>query len=220
MTADQLLLWRHGRTASNASQRFQGHLDVPLDDVGQVQAKNAAEALAPSIGAAPCRIVSSDLSRAHDTALALGRCLGLPVTTDPALRELDLGRWQGLNHEEAIAMDPDSFAAWRAGKDVRAGGGETRRESSARVERAVRGYAESMDGGVLVVASHGGVLRGATQRLIGIEQSSPPMLGIIHNAHWARLNRHGDGWILDSYNIGPGDSPNHPEGRPHLTDTF
>jgi len=214
MTADRLLLWRHGRTASNASGRFQGQLDLPLDDIGRVQVKDTAEDLAAEIDlGAPCRLVSSDLGRAHDTALALGARLGLPVTTDRALRELWLGSWEGLTQAEVVALDPEGYAAWRSGSvDVRAGGGERRREVAERVERAILAHAAEQDGGVLVVASHGAALRGAVLRLIGIGQISGHVLAPLGNAHWARLDRRRDGWVLSAYNVGPAQATAAPEG--------
>jgi probable phosphoglycerate mutase len=214
VSADRLLLWRHGRTASNAGGRFQGQLDVPLDEVGRVQVKDAAEQLAVEIGAAvPCRLVSSDLGRAYDTALALAARLCLPVTTDPALRELSLGSWQGLSHDEVIALDPEGYAAWRSGSlDIRPGGGERRGEAAERVERAIRAYAAEQEGGALVVASHGAALRGAILRLIGVGPGPGHVLAPLRNAHWAQLDRRPDGWVLSSYNVGPAQASAAPEG--------
>jgi broad specificity phosphatase PhoE len=214
VSADRLLLWRHGRTASNADGRFQGQLDVPLDEVGRVQVKDAAEQLAVEIGAmVPCRLVCSDLGRAYDTALALAARLGLPVTTDPALRELSLGSWQGLSHDEVIAVDPEGYAAWRSGSlDVRPGGGERRGEAAERAEWAIGAHAAQQEGGVLVVASHGAALRGAILRLIGIGQGSGHVLAPLRNAHWAQLDRRRDGWVLSAYNVGPAQVSAAPEG--------
>jgi len=45
MANRQLVLWRHGRTSWNLQQRFQGQTDIPLDEVGEQQAKNAAQLL-------------------------------------------------------------------------------------------------------------------------------------------------------------------------------
>ena len=208
MTADRLLLWRHGRTASNRGDRYQGQLDVPLDDVGRVQVKDAAELLAIELGGRPFRIVSSDLSRAYETALALATRLDAPVTTDPQLREIFVGRWQGLRRPDVAAAEPEAFAAWQAGEDVAVGGGERRSEAGARAAAAVEAHAASLDGGVLVVASHGAALRGAVLQLLGYPQWSPHVLGALRNAHWADLSRRGDRWVLDGYNVGP------PRGAP------
>jgi broad specificity phosphatase PhoE len=212
VTADQLLLWRHGRTASNAGGRFQGQLDVPLDEVGQVQIKDAAECLAVKIGVTPCRIVSSDLVRAHDTALALASRLDLPVVTDPALREIFVGDWEGLLRAEAAALDAETLAAWQSGADVRPGGGERRSEAAARAAQAISSHAEDQDGGILVVASHGAALRGAILQLIGFPHWSNGVLAPLRNAHWAQLDRRGDRWVLTAYNLCPSQAVVAPEG--------
>jgi glucosyl-3-phosphoglycerate phosphatase len=81
----RLVLWRHGQTEWNVDGRGQGHLDIPLDDVGRDQAKAAATRLA---SLRPTAIISSDLSRAYETALALAELTGLEVQRDPALRAM------------------------------------------------------------------------------------------------------------------------------------
>jgi broad specificity phosphatase PhoE len=202
VTADQILLWRHGRTASNADGRFQGQQDVPLDDVGLVQVKEAAELLAAQIGTTRCRLVSSDLSRAMVTAQALADRLGIPVYTDPELREVNAGAWEGLLRTEIAATFPRELADWRAGEDVKVGGGERRSEAGARAERAIRRHAAQVDGGVLVIASHGAALRGALMRLLDLDAWAWNVLDGLQNAHWADLRRRGDGWILSAYNVG------------------
>ena len=203
MTAERLLLWRHGRTASNADGSFQGQLDVPLDDVGRIQVKEAAELLAAEFRGSAVRLVSSDLSRAHDTARALTALVDLPITLDPRLREIWVGRWQGLRRADVASAEPEAFAAWRAGEDVVVGGGERRSEAGARAAAAIEEHAGAMDGGTLVVASHGAALRGAVMLLIGLGSWAPDRLGSLRNAHWADLSRRGERWVLDGYNVGP-----------------
>ena len=89
MTVGRVLLWRHGRTAANASFRLQGQIDVPLDEVGRWQARTAAATLVARYE--PTAIVSSDLTRAQETAAHLSRSTGLPVVTDERLRERGFG---------------------------------------------------------------------------------------------------------------------------------
>jgi len=196
----RVVLWRHGRTASNAEGRFQGQLDVDLDDVGRAQAAEAAAVLAEL---APTRIVSSDLLRAAHTAAALAERTGLVVETDPALRELHAGAWQGLLHAEIRAGWPEMFEAWRGGQDVAIGGGERRSEVGARVADAVRASAAATpDGGPLVVVSHGGAVQAGVLELLGLPIGSWSRLGGLGNCRWAVLEERADGWSLVGYDLG------------------
>jgi broad specificity phosphatase PhoE len=203
MSAERVLLWRHGRTAYNHEQRWQGQLDVALDDVGRAQAERAADVLAPMIGARPpLRIVSSDLARAVDTARTLAARLNVPVEVDEALREVDAGEWEGRTRADIVSRWPDDFAAWRRGDDIAVGGGETRSQTAKRAAEAIRRADEQMDGGTLVVASHGGALRGALLLLLGLDLTAWGMLDVLGNARWAEIHRRGTGWVLRAYNVG------------------
>merc|ERR1719491_909240 len=65
----RLILVRHGETAWNVEKRLQGQIDVALNDVGRIQARQLAEAIRQSgLAQEVDAIVSSDLSRARETA--------------------------------------------------------------------------------------------------------------------------------------------------------
>ena len=201
MTAVRVVLWRHGQTGHNLANRFQGQLDIGLDDVGRVQAAKAARMLARLH---PTRLVSSDLSRAADTAAALAAVTGLEVETDPQLRELHAGAWQGLLRHEIEGRWPDEFAAWRRGDDVPIGGGERRSELAVRVSDAIERHTEQTeDGGVLVVTAHGGALRAGMLRLLGLPIEAWARFSGLANTHWALLERRRSGWSVLEYNVGP-----------------
>lgn len=202
MSAERVLLWRHGRTAANADGRFQGQLDVPLDEVGQGQAKVAAEALEAVLGTAPCRIITSDLSRACDTAQVLAERLGLELTRDVRLREVHAGAWEGLLRDEIVAGWPEAHAAWLAGDDLPLGGGERRSEAGARLAEAVREHTAAQDGGTLVIVTHGGAMRAALLRLLGLPRTAWSVFGALRNAHWVVLTPRGGSWTLAEYNVG------------------
>ena len=183
----RVVLWRHGRTAWNLDNRFQGNRDVPLDEVGIAQAQAAAPAVARM---EPDLIVSSDLQRARVTAEVLGTLTGLSVRTDAGLRETDGGAWQGLSRAEILAADEDLFRAWIAGHDVRPPGGEARSEVVARVMGAVQRHLEDLpEGGTLVVVSHGGSIRGAIGGLLGLAPEQWTALGVISNCAWSVLSQ-------------------------------
>ncbi|MBC7679694.1 MAG: histidine phosphatase family protein, partial [Pseudorhodobacter sp.] len=158
----RLVLLRHGRTSHNASGVIQGQLDIALDELGRAQAVAAARVLA---AVRPDVLVSSDLSRARETAEVLAAACDLPVTFDPRLRELDLGSWQGLTSEQAREQHPDEHAAWLDGVDVPRGGGETYAQAGARAAEAVLSLELPPDG-TLVAVTHGGTARAAVAALL------------------------------------------------------
>jgi 2,3-bisphosphoglycerate-dependent phosphoglycerate mutase len=83
---------RHGETDWNAQGISQGNVDIPLNKTGIAQARAAAQKLR-NRGIAT--IVSSPLSRARVTAELVGEVLGLPVASDPDLREVAFGVQEG-----------------------------------------------------------------------------------------------------------------------------
>ena len=208
MTARRLVLWRHGRTSWNSINRFQGQEDVSLDEVGVDQVRRAAQTL---IGLKPTHIIACDLERAHNTALALAELAGLDVVTNPDLRETYAGAWQGLTRSEIMEQYPEDFAAWGGDPNIRPGGGETAKEVSDRVTRAIEKALEDVPaGGTLVVASHGGALRAALGQLLALDPTQWTALGVLANAQWSMLieldekmpRPAGLKWRLQEYNAG------------------
>ena len=203
MTAAQLVVLRHGRTDWNATGRFQGQADIPLDSRGVAQAERAADVLAEL---APTSIFSSDLSRARQTAEPLARLTELTVQTDPRLREINVGSWEGLTIEEALAsIDPAEAARYLAGEDVRRSPtGETVAEVALRASTALEEIGSSAaSGSTVVVVMHGLAGKVGVCRLVGIPHDSWRALGSLHNCGWISVERHrtGDYWRISDYNV-------------------
>jgi len=185
--------------------RFQGQTDIALDDVGLAQAERAAAMLAsldPSI------IISSDLTRAHQTAQALSRLTSVEVSTDPRLRETFAGEWEGLTRDVLEARFGAELTAWSAHSDVRPGvHGETRIEVADRMQAAVDdALIDLAPGATMVVATHGGSARTVIGRLLGLPHETWGALGVLTNCSWSVLveNVSGQGtpWRLQEYNAG------------------
>ena len=100
-----LLLVRHGETDWNAARRIQGSTDIPLNDTGRAQARatatGLAERMAEQYGGVRPIVVSSDLSRAHETAQIIAAELGTDVAhAYPQLRERSYGVAEGITVDE------------------------------------------------------------------------------------------------------------------------
>ncbi len=196
----RVILLRHGRTAWNAERRFQGQSDPPLDDVGRAQAYEVAALIA---ALAPDVLVSSDATRALQTAQPIAELTGLDVTVDARLRERSLGHWEGLTRDEVAQRYPDEFADWAAGHDVSRRGGESRVEVAT---RALAALAELPTVGIAVLVTHSATALGLTSILLGLRQEVH-VLGALANCHWSELaaDEHSDGprlWRLRAHNIG------------------
>ncbi|ROT27070.1 histidine phosphatase family protein [Micromonospora sp. HM5-17] len=196
----RLIVWRHGNTDWNAANRVQGQLDVPLNDLGREQAAAAAPLLA---ALRPDAIVASDLSRAVDTAAALAALTGLPVRTDPRLRERYYGQWQGLTMTEVARRFPTEHARWRAGDPDPGCAVESLDELGKRVGTALQEAADAVPGGTIVVATHGGGARQGCGYLLGWDSVVLRAVGSLNNCHWTEL-RHDEvrGWQLRGHNVG------------------
>ena len=163
----RVFLLRHGQTAWNAEQRLQGQLDVALNAVGWRQAVLLAQAL---VGEELAAIYSSDLQRAHDTALALARVTGLPVVQDATLRERGFGRLEGLTYAEVEELWPDDALRWRRREpDFGPGGGEPLRDFYERSVAAVTRLSLPHAGQAIAVVAHGGVLDCLYRAALGLE---------------------------------------------------
>ncbi|WP_431962788.1 histidine phosphatase family protein [Nocardia sp. bgisy134] len=200
-----LILLRHGQTEWNASDRMQGQIDTDLTDLGRRQAKEAARELVSRNAIA---IVSSDLKRAHDTALALGEHTTVPVVRDPRLRETHLGDWEGLTHLEVDADYPGARVAWRLDATYRPPNGESKLEVGARSLPVVQElFSERQDwpGRTIILVAHGGLIAALTAALLDLPPQNWPILGGLANTSWVQLSSHGPGieqpgWRLDVWN--------------------
>ena len=149
-----LLIARHGQTDWNLAGRWQSTSDIPLNAQGRNQAARLA-VLLKEAGYAPCRLISSPLSRAWETAQILGEAMGCAVETEPALTELDLGDFEGRLESELRARDPVGYDAWRDSCCLEAApGGETIHDVAARVGRFVAGL-DDHSGDILMVGHQG-----------------------------------------------------------------
>jgi glucosyl-3-phosphoglycerate phosphatase len=198
LSVPRLVLWRHGRTEWNATGRFQGQLDPPLDEEGRNQARLAAPYLvAAGLPREETVVVSSDLGRAAETAVVLTDLLGVPLRLDARLREHGMGSWEGLTRDEVAERYPEQFADWMAGRPVRGRGGEDPAEVA---ERALAALVDLPPARVAVVVTHGGTAGRLVERLLGIGPDHRRVLGALGNCAWSELSSQGERWRLIRHN--------------------
>jgi probable phosphoglycerate mutase len=175
----ELWLCRHGETDWNAVRRIQGQLDVPLNALGQAQAKKLAQALADHDFD---EVVSSPLDRAHQTALPLAKTLSLPVVLDAAFAERHFGDLQGRSFDDMASIDPQAAAHWQARTpDFCPAGGESLLMLRERVGTGLQMLANrALASGAsrVICFTHGGVLDMVYRIAQGIDISLPRDWGI------------------------------------------
>jgi alpha-ribazole phosphatase len=157
MSSTWLYLIRHGEVEHAAEGRFFGHTDVALSATGLLQ----VDALARRLAIEPIDAVyASDLRRAQQSAGPLAAARGLAPITVPALREMAMGRWEGLTFREIGEREPEAQRDWLANLTTFPfPGGENVEHLRARVLPALREILARHAGGRVAVVAHGGTNR-------------------------------------------------------------
>jgi broad specificity phosphatase PhoE len=148
-----IILVRHGQTEWNRVERFRGHADVPLNEIGLAQVEATGQRIFE--GWQPTAIYSSPLSRAVKTAEAIAKQFNLHVQTHPGLTDIDYGEWQGLTPDEARECWPEAVDAWyNEPESARIPGGESLASLRDRGMRVVNELAARHNGQTIVLVGH------------------------------------------------------------------
>ncbi|MYZ50275.1 2,3-bisphosphoglycerate-dependent phosphoglycerate mutase [Propylenella binzhouense] len=159
-----LVLVRHGQSEWNLKNLFTGWRDVGLTDVGREEAREAGRRL-KNHGLRFDVCYTSALIRAqHTLDLVLDEIgqTGLERHSDQALNERDYGDLSGLNKDDARAKwGQEQVHIWRRSYDVQPPGGESLKDTGARVwpYYITRILPDVMRGRRVLVAAHGNSLR-------------------------------------------------------------
>ena len=154
----RLIFIRHGQSEANQQNRFAGQTNVPLTELGKAQAKCAAEYITKREKID--KIYSSDLQRAHNTALPVSELTGIPITDAKELREICAGIWEGRLASEIEIEYEKEFRTWRKDySNARLPGGESVQEVYERVIPFVKQIARENDGLTILFASHASPVR-------------------------------------------------------------
>ena len=169
----EIIIIRHGETEWNKTGRFQGHSDVPLSAEGRAQAAALGKNLVVDHVDA---IYASDLTRAMETAAPLAQRFGLEVISDPLLRELNFGSWEGRNFNDVNAENPNAMKNFYTDPEqADIPESEPFPEFQRRVAGRVREIVAHERGKRVVIVSHG-----ASIRILLADLLSMPIRSIWH----------------------------------------
>lgn len=154
---NRFLLMRHGEAESNVhgviSSKIETSDQYPLTAEGRARVVAAAERLK---GAGITRIIASPYHRIRETAAIVSQAIGVPVTYDERLREIDLPDFDGKPcraHSEMFASDPRQQTLEKFTKKI--GENETWSELAARMLLALRDIDRQHEGETILICSHG-----------------------------------------------------------------
>jgi alpha-ribazole phosphatase len=163
----KLYLIRHGETEYNNSMRFQGQIDIPLNEKGIEQ----AEKVAAFFKDIPLQsIYSSSLQRALATAEIIGRAKGIKPQATDALREMSFGIWENMNSKDIqkkYAKEWKDFFASPA--DTRIPQGESMSEVQKRAYPVVQQILDEHPDGDVAFVAHGGIIRVLICTMLGLD---------------------------------------------------
>ena len=199
MTAPVLYFLRHGETDWNAEGRLQGDQDIPLNALGRRQATACGEILRDLLardGRAPATLpyVASPLIRASETMELMRAALGLPAAgyrTDPRLREVAFGQWEGVTMRELRRTVPAAVAARERDKwnFIPPEG-----ESYAQMALRMAEWRASLQGDTVAVA-HGGTARALLVLFGASTPAEAPQVdigqGVVYRFTTSGVSRHG-----------------------------
>ena len=194
-----MYLVRHGETAWNSDRnRYCGRTDLPLSDVGQLQALRVARALR---GVPLDTVYVSPLLRSRQTGASIAAINDTPTVIDSRLIEIDFGNWEGLTTAEIDQADPKVRGAWVTDPThVQAGGtGETGHEVGQRFVEFLYQVSEAHPAAAIAVVGHSSALRLglitllsaplASYRKIALDNCGISLLEVDeHLAHWRFIN--------------------------------
>ena len=142
-------LVRHGETDWNRNEINMGQSDIPLNETGKAQAEKAAQILKKE---KVDLIISSDLSRAKETAEIIAAATGAKLVIDKRLRERHMGFTEGMPIKERNEKHGDLFPVY----DKTYEGGETFQEVEQRTVEAFIHHKKDHQYKNVVLVSHGG----------------------------------------------------------------
>jgi alpha-ribazole phosphatase len=165
----RLILLRHGKPGPEVEGRCYGQLDCDLSAAGREEMIRKSEKLK---GARVHALYSSPSKRAQESALIVGRSLGLEPRIAPELREIHFGAFEGRTYNQIRELYPAEFELWMSRPaEMAFPGGESFTQFRERVLPFLETLLKTHPGETVVLCSHAGVNRVVLAHVLGIPGS-------------------------------------------------
>ncbi|MCR4434661.1 MAG: alpha-ribazole phosphatase [Clostridiales bacterium] len=163
----ELILVRHGETASNKKGTYCGWTDVELNEEGIKQAQEVQKKLA---GLQVDSIYSSPLKRASKTAEIINENFKLEIMYSDNLKERNFGVWDNLDYGEIAGRFPEEHSLWvKDWVNYCMQDGESAYQQYKRVAQFTEELTSSHESGTFVIVTHHGCIRIILAYLLGMK---------------------------------------------------
>lgn len=192
MSSTRLYLVRHGQTDWNFAGRLQGQTDIPLNETGREQAKQAKSLLGDISFDA---VYSSPLSRALETASLISGFSTDKIMPDERIKEIAFGLWEGCQPKEIgepfrpFFFDPENYQPTQ--------GGESLDQLIDRVSQFTAHIKTAHAGQTILAASHGTALHALLLHELGLPKQDFWKIPL-HNCSVALLEQVDHKFVLRS----------------------
>ncbi len=152
----QFILIRHGETLWNEQNRYQGKSDLGLSRRG----KETIKWLSRMIRKLDIDVLyTSPLKRARQSSTIISSKIGIKSISDPKLKEINFGHWEGKTAEQLISQKDKSFLSWSKGKWVTPVGGESIHSLRRRTRQFLWSCLKKHRDQNILIVSHSGPIR-------------------------------------------------------------
>lgn len=175
-----LLLIRHGESMANFNHEFVGHTDVDLSPRGLAQAQKTAEFIKENYKID--KVYASDLQRAYKTGKCVSDACGVEIISDPGLREIYAGDWEGRKGADLLKESPE-YLMWKDDiGNCTPPNGESVKSVYERIPLRLLQIAIENEGKTIAIATHATPIRCVISKWMGLGLSGMKLFPWAPNA--------------------------------------
>lgn len=164
----KLILIRHGLTEYNLAKRYCGLSNIGLSAIGKQNAQHLRNKLSR---VRIDKVFCSDLKRCRQTARIIFSGSSLKIVTNPNLREINFGEWEGLTFEQVHNKSPSIYKKWLKNPFlVDIPGGENINNFISRVKKELENIRANCPDKTVALVTHLGVIRAIFNTLLFIKK--------------------------------------------------